>query len=541
MTDVSHTHAEETQLAEPHLGAVLASAGLDAEYVRAEGNTLYQRAEDGGEIPVLDYAGGYGSLLLGHNHPTLVAYAKELLDAGVPVHSQFSVHPEAAELALTLSRIVRREGGYDEPYFAIFANTGAEANEAALKHSEMDRVIRLGALLATIDDGLTAAREAVRDGSATVPAEAFERAGVQIRDVGVQTRDSGVAALNELVHHLVTHNADQARRPPVFLTPEGSFHGKLAGTVQLTHNEGYRNPFKALAAQARFVPLGRPGMLRKIADEERATLFGLEVENGLVRLTEHEAPRICAFFLEPIQGEGGIREIPAEFVQEVHEVCAEVGAPVVVDEIQSGMGRTGDFLASTRLGLRGDCYTLAKSLGGGLAKISVLLVRASRYQGQFELIHSSTFAKDGFSNRIALKVLELLEADGGAAYRKTAELGERLLAVLGSVRDDFPDVVKDVRGRGLFLGLEFHDQSGAPAAPVAEAARSGLFGYLIAGHLLRGHRLRTFPTASAPDTLRFEPSVLLSDDEISRLETALRDTCDIIRGGYRRPLDLPGQ
>ncbi|MER5944202.1 aminotransferase class III-fold pyridoxal phosphate-dependent enzyme [Streptomyces sp. NPDC001928] len=533
MTDVSHPHAEETQLAEPHLGAVLASAGLDAEYVRAEGNMLYQRAEDGGEIPVLDYAGGYGSLLLGHHHPTLVAHAKELLDAGVPVHSQFSLHPEAARLALALSRIVRRESGYDEPYFAIFANTGAEANEAALKHAEMDRVIRLGALLATIDDGITAVREAVRDGSATIPTEVFERAGLE-------ARDSGVTALNELTHHLVTRNATQAGRPPVLLTPEGSFHGKLVGTVQLTHNEGYRNPFKALAAQARFVPLGQPGMLRKIADEERATLFGLEVADGLVRLTEHEAPLICAFILEPIQGEGGIREVPREFVQEVHEVCAEVGAPVIVDEIQSGMGRTGDFLAGTRLGLRGDYYTLAKSLGGGLAKISVLLVRASRYQGQFELIHSSTFAKDGFSNRIALKVLELLEADGGAAYRKAAELGDRLLAMLGSVRDDYPDVVKDVRGRGLFLGLEFHDQSDAPAAPVAEAARSGLFGYLVAGHLLRGHRLRTFPTASAPNTLRFEPSILLTDDEITWLETALRDTCDIIQGGYRRPLELPG-
>ncbi|WP_432044101.1 aspartate aminotransferase family protein [Streptomyces cadmiisoli] len=533
MTDASHSQADETQLAEPHLGAVLASAGLDAEYVRAEGNTLYQRAEDGREIPVLDYAGGYGSLMWGHNHPTIVAYAKELLDAGVPVHSQFSLHPEAAELALALSRIVRRESGYDEPYFAVFANTGAEANEAAVKHAEMDRVIRLGALLAAVDDGLTEAREAVRDGSAIIPDEVFAR-------VGMGSRVSDTAALNELVHHITTHNAAQAGRPPVFLTPEGSFHGKLVSTVQLTHNEGYRNPFKALAAQARFVPLGQPGALRKIADEERAQLLGLEVVDGLVRLTEHEAPVVCAFVLEPIQGEGGIREMPREFVEEIHEVCAELGAPVIVDEIQSGMGRTGDFLAGTRLGLRGDYYTLAKSLGGGLAKISVLMVRSSRYQGQFELIHSSTFAKDGFSNRIALKVLELLEADGGAAYRRAAELGDRLLAMLGSVHDDYPDVVKDVRGRGLLLGLEFHDQSGAPAAPVAEAARAGLFGYLVAGHLLRGHRLRTFPTASAPDTLRFEPSLLLSDDEISWLETALRDTCDIIRGGYQRPLALPG-
>ncbi|MFC9287388.1 aspartate aminotransferase family protein [Streptomyces sp. NPDC057052] len=532
MTDASNAPAEQTQLAEPHLGAVLASAGLDAEYVRAEGNLLYQRGEDGREVAVVDYAGGYGSLLLGHNNPAITAYAKELLESGVPVHAQFSLHPEAAELALALDRIVRRETGDDEPFFAVFANTGAEANEAALKHAEMDRGARLGALLESVRDGLDAARAAVRDGSATVPAEVLAR-------FGVAADGPAPAALDELIDRLAAHNEDRAGRPPVFLTPEGSFHGKLVGTVQLTHNEGYRAPFGALAAQARFVPLGQPGALRKIVDEERATLLGLTLEDGRVRLSEHEAPVVCAFVLEPIQGEGGIRELSAEFVREVQEVCAEIGAPVIVDEIQSGMGRTGDFLAGTRLGLRGDYYTLAKSLGGGLAKISVLLVRASRYRGEFELIHSSTFAKDGFSNRIALKVLQLLEADDGAAYRRAAERGERLLAMLDSVREDFPEVVKDVRGRGLMLGLEFHDQSEAPVPPIAEAARSGLFGYLVAGHLLRGHRVRTFPTASAPDTLRFEPSVLLSDDEIAWLETALRDTCDIIRGGYQRPLALP--
>ncbi|WP_030346793.1 aspartate aminotransferase family protein [Streptomyces sp. NRRL S-1022] len=532
MTDASNAPAEQPQLAEPHLGTVLASAGLDAEYVRAEGNLLYQRDEDGREIAVVDYAGGYGSLLLGHNHPAITAYAKELLESGIPVHSQFSLHPEAAELALALNRIIRRETGDDEPFYAVFANTGAEANEAALKHAELDRGVRLGALLEAVGSGLDAVRDAVRDGSATVPPEILAR-------FGVDADLPGPAALDELIDRLGAHNEVEAGRPPVFLTPEGSFHGKLAGTVQLTHNEGYRLPFKALAAQARFVPLDQPGALRKIVDEERGTLFGLALEDGRVRLSEHETPVVCAFVLEPIQGEGGIRELSAEFGREIQEVCAEIGAPVVVDEIQSGMGRTGDFLASTRLGLRGDYYTLAKSLGGGLAKISVLLVRASRYHGEFELVHSSTFAKDGFSNRIALKVLELLEADDGAAYRTAAGLGERLLAMLGSVREDFPEVVKDVRGRGLLLGLEFHDQSGAPVPAIAEAAGAGLFGYLVAGHLLRGHRVRTFPTASAPNTLRFEPSILLSDDDIAWLETALRDTCDIVRGGYQRPLALP--
>ncbi|MGX2998291.1 aspartate aminotransferase family protein [Streptomyces sp. JNUCC 64] len=527
-------HREEPQLAEPHLRAVLASAGLDAEYVRAEANTLYLRGEDGGEIPVTDFAGGYGSLLLGHNPPGITAYAKRLLDDRVPVHAQFSVHPEANRLALALNRVLQRELGEDEPFLAIFANSGAEAVEAALKHAELDRVRRLDTRLERVAAGLPEVRAAVAEGRAALPGDIWERVGAP-----APRPDGDGAALEELIGFLTRRNAERAALPPVFLAPEGSFHGKLVGSVQLTHNEGYRAPFRALAARARFVPVDRPGVLREIVEEERTPLTGLTVEDGRVVPFEVDAPRIGAFVLEPLQGEGGIRELPREFAEEVQRECAAIDCPVVVDEIQSGLGRTGSFLASTALGLRGDYYTLGKGLGGGIAKTSVLLVRASRYQERFELIHSSTFAKDAFSTLIALRVVEILEADGGRVYRRAAERGGRLKDVLSAVHKDHPEVVKDVRGRGLMLGLEFHDQSDAPAGPVREAARAGLFGYLVAGHLLRGHRVRTFPTASAVNTLRFEPSVLLTDGEIAALDTALRDVCDIVRGGYRRPLDLP--
>ncbi|MEU1277626.1 aminotransferase class III-fold pyridoxal phosphate-dependent enzyme [Streptomyces sp. NPDC005805] len=525
-----NSEAERLQLAEPYLGSVLATAGLDAEYVRAEENTLYRLGADGTEIPVTDFAGGYGSLILGHHHPAITALAKELLDSGVPVHAQFSVRPDANLLALELNRIVRRETGSTENWFAILANSGAEANEAALKHAELDRVSRLAEAGAAAGAELAAARTALLDGTASAPADLW-------RSLGLDAPAEG-AAPDALVDALARRNAERAARGPLFLAPEGAFHGKLAASVQLTHNDGYRTPFKALAAQARFVPVDQPGVLRKLVEEERTVLHGLAVADGTVSATEHEAPVFCAFLLEPVQGEGGIRELPAEFAAEVGQVCAAAGVPVVVDEIQSGMGRTGRFLAATALGLEGDYYTLAKSLGGGLAKISVLLIRESRYRPEFELVHSSTFAKDGFSSRIALKVLDLLEADDGAAYRRAAERGERIRAALESVRADFPDVVKEVRGRGLMLGFEFHDQSDAPAPPVQEAARNGLFGYLVAGHLLGGHRIRTFPTASAANTLRFEPSIYITDEEISLLETALRDTCDLVRGGYRRPLAI---
>ncbi|MFG3498319.1 aspartate aminotransferase family protein [Streptomyces sp. NPDC047928] len=518
---------EGPELAEPFLREVLDGAGLAVTYVRAEGNTLYLREDDGTETAVDDFAGGYGSVLLGHNHPEIVARARELLAAGTPVHAQFSRHPYANRLAHELNRIIHRELGTDEPYYAIFANSGAEAVEAAVKHAELDRGMRIAALLDEIAADGAAVAAAVASGAATVPAGVLDRLGL----AAPQDPADASAALAAVAAELARRNGAQTSRPPLFLALEGGFHGKLAASVQLTHNEGYRLPFRSLAAQARFVPQDRPEVLKETYARERGVLLGLTAVDGVVSVTEREFPVFCAFLVEPVQGEGGIRVLSPEFAREIQEFCAAIGCPVVVDEIQSGMGRTGALLAGAQIGLRGDYYTLAKTLGGGIAKTSVMLVRERWYRREFEIVHSSTFAKDSFSCHIALKVLELLERDGGRLYRRAVERGEALRAVLESVRADHPDVVADVRGQGLMLGLEFHDQSESPAGTVREVARGGMFGYVLAGHLLRRHRVRTFPTASAVNTLRFEPSVEVSDEQLARLEAGLRDVCALLRRG----------
>ncbi|AUG80443.1 class III aminotransferase [Kitasatospora sp. MMS16-BH015] len=497
--------APELDLVEPHMLGFLTQLGIDVEYVRAEGNTLWYRDRDGREIPVVDYAGGYGALVLGHNHPELVATAQQLLADGTPILAQASLHPYASRVGAALNTILQREFPGAEPYFTVFANSGAESVEVAVKHAELDRVLRVQALFQTVEAETERARAAVAAGQAGDPAE-FDR----------------------LLAEVTAHNAELAGRAPLFLTPEGSFHGKLVASVQLTYNAAFRTPFAAMAAPARFVPLNEPGALAKIVEAERVSARSLAVADGTVRVVEHEFPLFCAFVLEVIQGEGGIRPVSEEFAREIEQVCAEIDCPIVVDEIQSGLGRTGAFFAASHLGLRADYITLAKGLGGGIAKTSATLIRAGRYRKEFELLHSSTFAKDTFSSALALRVLELLEADGGAAYRLAERSGERLLALFEALRREFPEVVTDVRGRGLMIGLEFRDQSAATAAGIREAAQSGVFGYVLSGFLLRAHRIRTFPTASAVNTLRFEPSVHLSQAEIDQLETALRDLCAVL-------------
>ncbi|MFI8828838.1 aspartate aminotransferase family protein [Streptomyces sp. NPDC053431] len=537
----------ELELAEPHLRQVLASVGLDIGYESAEGDVLHCRDENGRRIPVLDLVGGFGSLILGHNHPEINSYAKELLDLHTPVHAQFSRHPHANELAAALTRIVQREFGTDEPYYAIFANSGAEAIEIALKHAELDRSARLAALSADLTAHLGTARELVRAGKAVVSRDAYGAAGLaQAGDPGPgaggdaapagDSRTGAEAAFERLAAAVERRNTELLAKPPLFLAPEGSFHGKLVGSVQLTHNPAVRTPFASLAAQARFVPLDDPGAIRKTVEQEQPEpLLALTVVDGVVTVTERPLPLFAAFVLEPLQGEGGIRPVTREFAEEIRRVADELGCPVVVDEIQSGMGRTGAFFAGSHIGLHGDYITLAKSLGGGLAKISATLIRASRYRQEFEIVHSSTFAKDGFSTLIALKTLSLLEAGDGAAYRTAEERGTRLKTMLLGIQADYPDVVKEVRGRGLMLGVEFHDQSGSTSEALQATARAGFFGFTLAGYLLRAHQVRAFPTASAVNTLRLEPSIGLTDAQIDQVETAFRAACALLRAqdGHR--------
>lgn len=514
------------ELAEAHLRGLIATVGLDVEYLRASGDTLYYRSPDGAEVAVLDLVGGYGTLVLGHNHPELVELAQRLLAADTPFHAQFSYHPYANDLASALNRIVRRELGAGEPFFAIFGNTGAEGVEISLKHAEMDRRIQAGELRTEIDGHVTQAETALRRGVAYVSPEVWTTLGTNC-DTGDPAR-----ALREA---LEAHNNAAFDRPPVLLTLEDGFHGKLTGSVQLTHNPGYRLPFSALGLRVKFVPK-KTGAVAEAADAERVVAFDPVLDAGKVRLVRRAVPVTGAMFVEPVQGEGGIHPLSPELAREIRQVADAHGFPVIADEVQSGMGRTGAFFASAHIGLEPDYLVLAKGIGGGIAKSSVVLIRGSRYRPDFELIHSSTFAKDAFSCLIGQKVVELLEANDGAAYRTAAERGARVRAELRAVADEFPDVITGVRGAGLMLGVEFADLSAAPAEVLAENARHGLIGYLFAGYLLHAHRLRVFPTASAPHTLRIEPSLHIDDASVNRIGTALRELAAILASGDPTPL-----
>ncbi|MGM1059433.1 aminotransferase class III-fold pyridoxal phosphate-dependent enzyme [Saccharothrix sp. Mg75] len=502
--------------AERFLGDALAAWGLDVEYDHGAGDLLHRTTDPGRRSPVLDLVGGFGSLFFGHNHPELVAHAKSLLDAGTPAHAQLSKRAEAQRVAAALNVIAERELSPGEPYSAIFANSGAEAVEAAVKHAELARVVRVGALGAEVAEhaaGVGAAAGGPDPLRLSPEAEAVAAGG-------------GVA---ELLEAAGRHNAAALAHPPVFFALEGGFHGKLVGSLQLTHNPVFRVPFGGLGAHTRFVAADSCEDAVKLAEAEQPHVLDVVAVDGVVGVRRRPVPFVAAFFVEPVRGEGGITALTAEQAARITEVCRVLDCPLVVDEIQTGAGRTGAFFAGAAIGLVGDYCTLAKAVGGGLAKTSVLLVRESRYVKEFELLHSSTYAKDSFSCSITEKVLEMLERDDGAAYRRAAERGAALRAALEEVRAEYPDVVADVRGRGLLLGFEFADRSDCASPLIRDYARGGFFGFAVSGFLLRRHDLRLMPTGSAPGTLRVQPSSGIDDESVRRLAAGLRDVCDVLR------------
>lgn len=520
------------QYVKPKLAKTLRAIGLDVRYERAAGNYIYYRDEDGSEREVLDYLGGYGATLLGHNPPEIVAAAREMLDAGTAVHAQFSLRGLTGDLAAELNRIVRRESGSDGDFITTFANTGAEAIEVGIKHAEMARVLRLEELLDEITVNIDRVREAIRRGEVDIPEKLYE--STEMRDWVFDVR-----SFEELIVPLVNYNSKELAKRPIFVALEKSFHGKLGSSVQLTYNKNFRRAFQFLGMKTRFVAMNDIETLDRISEEEKSELFDLDIVDGKVVLVQRQLPLFAAFLIEPIQGEGGINCVETEFGRAVRRFCNRHGCPLIIDEIQSGMGRSGRFLASSQIGLRGDYYAFSKALGGGIAKLSALMVRKELYEKDFSLIHSSTFAEDDFSSGIALKTLEMLERDDGALYKRAEARGEELRTGLEALCAKYPDILQGVLGRGLFIGLIFRDLEESSSQIIRTNVYAETLGYFVSGYMLRTEGIRLAPTGSAPNVVRLEPSVYIGHAEIQRLMEALGRLCEILRHGDTMHLVFP--
>ncbi|PZU34006.1 MAG: acetylornithine transaminase [Actinomyces sp.] len=294
--------------------------------------------------------------------------------------------------------------------------------------------------------------------------------------------NSGTEA-NEAAFKIARRHGGAAR--PRVLALESAFHGRTMGALALTHKAAYREPFEPLPAGVEFIPAGD-------VDALRAAL----------------GPDVAALFVEPIQGEAGVRELPAGYLEAARELTSAAGALLIIDEVQTGMGRTGAWMAHHLLapGVTPDVVTLAKGLGGGVPiGATIATGQAAELLGPGQ--HGTTFGGNPIAAAAALAVIGTVRDQG--LLERVSALGERWAARLGAL-----DAVVEVRGRGLLRGLGLADDVGPAAQVVDELARRG---FIV--------------NAPRPDTLRLAPPFVLSDADADAFTEALSE---VLAGRLRR-------
>lgn len=296
-----------------------------------------------------------------------------------------------------------------------------------------------------------------------------------------------------------------------FVSCEGGFHGTGFGALSVMGDERMRKPFEPLLEGCQVVPFGD------------------------LKALEKRIKRAAAVLIEPVQGEGGIRFAPPGYLKSVRELCRDSGALLIFDEVQTGLGRTGTMFAYQAEDVVPDVLVLGKSLGGSLLPVSVALTtrdlhrKAYGAMDKFDL-HSSTFAGNALGCVAALETLRIVNEENLVA--NSAARGKQLLEGLQRRLSGHP-LVREIRGRGLFVGIELGpaDSGWARAftRPIVRKISKSVFGQWASLKLLeRG--ILCQPASQQWNVLRLEPPLTVKADDVDRAVSAVGDVLDEYRG-----------
>ena len=335
----------------------------------------------------LDFLGGIATNILGHAHPAIVKAVTKQVSILSHV-SNFYVHPNAVELAEKLASMTGDNGAK-----VFFCQSGAEANEAALKLSRRTGKVRV------------------------------------------------VAA-------------------------QGAFHGRTMGALSLTGQPSKREPFLPLIKGVKHVPYGDIEAMRKAVSKKTAMVI-----------------------IEPIMGEAGVIVPPADYLQELRTLCDAKGALLVIDAVQTGMGRTGDWFGYEYSGITPDVITLAKGLGGGLPLGAMIALgkAADLFQPGD---HGSTFGGNPVTTAAGLAAIKFIESQ--KLLKKVERQGAYLMQELALIPG-----VAEVRGAGLLLGIELESLKSSDVANALQKC-----GVLV--------------NAANPTTIRLAPALIVTDAQIKK-------------------------
>jgi acetylornithine/N-succinyldiaminopimelate aminotransferase len=370
--------------------------------VLRKGRGMSVWSSDGKEY--LDFVGGIAVNILGHCHPRVVIAVQKQAQRLLHVSNLYHNEPQ-----IKLAKLLVEHSFADKVFFC---NSGAEANEAAIK----------------------------------------------------------------LVRKYAKENMSGNRYE--VLTALNSFHGRTLATVTATGQKKFHKGFEPLVPGFRYFDFDDIGSLKKAITEET-----------------------CAVMLEPIQGEGGVKLPSPDYLKTVREVCDEHGLLLVLDEIQTGMGRTGQLFAYEEYGVVPDVMTLAKGLGGGIPIGAMLATNrvASAFQPGN---HASTFGGNPLACAAAVATLETVLEDG-FILDQCRRMGAYLMQGLADLKKEHPSVIADIRGKGLLVGMELTRECAS----------------IIKACIDRG----VIINCTAGNVVRFTPPLIVREKDIDHLLDILDD------------------
>lgn len=254
-----------------------------------------------------------------------------------------------------------------------------------------------------------------------------------------------------------------------------SFHGKTLGALSATGREMFRDPFQPLLTGFSHVPFGDIDSLREAVDDDTA-----------------------AVIIEPIQGEGGIIVPPDTYLASVRKICDKTGALLICDEIQTGLARTGKMFAVEHYNVIPDIITTAKALGGGVMPIGAFTARPHVWDKYIisPFLHTSTFGGNPLACAAGVAAIKVIKEEG--LIHKAEKSGNYFLGKLRSLAKAYPQIIKEVRGKGLMIGIEL--------------TKEGIGGLILSEMIDKGVLIAY--TLNNPKVIRIEPPLIVTEQQI---------------------------